>query len=75
MPLDGHDGTRVESGVEKPVYTVEFTNGAYEQLRELAAFLKTDNLLDVVKFGISIVERAKEYDSKKHPGKADGDTE
>ncbi len=65
MPLTGQKQTISEDGQEKEGYSVDFTNGAYDQLKELAAFYKgkgfaVENELDVLKFAISILERSKQ---------------
>lgn len=54
-----------EEGEEKEAFVVSFTNGAKQQLEELQAHFKTNDLLDVVKLGISFLQRVKEINEKK----------
>ncbi len=53
-----------ENGESKDALEVTFTNGAREQLVELQKFLKAPTELDVIKLGISILQKFKD-DGKK----------
>lgn len=60
MPIEQNLQQVEKDGTTKEEFTVSFTNGALEQLRDLKAFLKAPDELTVVKLGISILQKAKE---------------
>jgi hypothetical protein len=57
-----------EEGQEKDAFTVSFTNGAKDQLEELRVHYKASDLLELIKLGISFLQRIKENDEKKAEG-------
>ncbi len=60
MPVEAENTTENIDGVEKDKLVVSFTNGAKEQLKELQSFYGLPSESDVVKFGISMLQRLKE---------------
>lgn len=54
-------------GTQKEVLTIKFSNGALEQLESLQAFLGTNDPLDVVKAGISLLQQLKEKKADQTP--------
>lgn len=72
MGITGEKKTINEAGQDKEGYSVLFTNGAYDQLKELTKFLKDEGLpindeLDAIKFGIGYIQYIKEEKSNKEP--------
>ncbi len=62
-----------EDGQEKDAFVVTFTNGAKQQLQELQTFFKAPDLLEVVKLGISFLQRIKENRENEEKKKAEGE--
>lgn len=60
MPVEQNFQKIERDGTTKEEFTVAFTNGALEQLRDLKKFLNAPDELTVVKLGISILQKAKE---------------
>lgn len=60
MPIEQQLQKIEKDGHTKEVFTVTFTNGALEQIRDLKTFLNAPDELSVVKLGISILQKAKE---------------
>lgn len=60
MSVFGQKGEVVEGGKKKEALNVSFTNGALEQLETLKEFIGTDDPVEVIKVGISFLQRAKE---------------
>ena len=60
MPITCTEQTVNEDGQDKKALVVSFTNGALEQLEELRDFYKLKDNLEVVKFGVSVLQKAKE---------------
>jgi hypothetical protein len=54
-----------EDGQEKEAVILKFTNGAKTQLEELKNFLHVSSELEVIKFGISVLENYKNEKKKK----------
>jgi hypothetical protein len=65
MGINSEEKTINEDGQEKRAFIVSFTNGALEQLEELRQFFKLTENIDVIKAGISIVQKSKEQGEKK----------
>ena len=65
MALTGKTITK-ENGKAEEVFVVEFSNGTFTQLKELQKFFKEEGMIriegpeDVVRFGISWLEKIKE---------------
>lgn len=58
--------TAVKIGNEvKEILQVSFSNGALEQLEALKKFLGTDDPVEVIKAGISVVQKIKEDEEHK----------
>jgi hypothetical protein len=64
MAITGERREITEGGQKKKALTVSFTNGALEQLEALKNFIGTDDPIEVVKLGISFVQRIKEREEK-----------
>ena len=60
MPHKGQKTTINEDGVEKPAYTIAFTNGALEELEQLQKKLGAPDLDSVVKVAIGILSHIEE---------------
>ena len=60
MPVSGQDKTINEDGRDKDGFSVNFTNGAKDQLEELKEYFKASNLTEVIKLGVSFLQRVKE---------------
>lgn len=60
MSITSKSTTINEDGPEKNAFTITFTNGAKQQLEELKEFLKAKTELDVIKMGISLLQKLKE---------------
>lgn len=66
MPVTGKNQKIQEDGQEKDALVVSITNGAKTQLEELQTFFKAPDMLDVVKLGISVLQRIKEQQEKEN---------
>jgi hypothetical protein len=64
MPIDSQLKTIDKNGEMKEEFSVSFTNGALEQVRELQKFFKTPDEISVVKMGISLLQKYMEESSK-----------
>jgi hypothetical protein len=74
MPITHEDKTEKNAeGVDVRQYSVTFTNGSIEQLEELKSFFKLDNCLDVIKLGISFLQRLKDDEAKRKTPPSDSD--
>lgn len=62
MPITSEMGKKTEEGIEKDSLIVTFTNGAKDQLAELQEYYKSASELEVIKLGISYLQRIKEID-------------
>lgn len=60
MPLTSEEKEIKEEGADKKAFVVTFTNGTFDQLEELKDFLKMSEKLDVIKMGISVLQRLKD---------------
>lgn len=60
MPQQGQKTTVQEEGQEKEAFQVTFTNGALQELEELAKYFHTKDLTEVVKIAIGVVQKLKE---------------
>jgi hypothetical protein len=77
MPIEGkHNTTQNDDGVTRDAYEIIFSNGALEQLRDLADFFTKegllkkdieqpeDELLQAIKISIGISETFKKFSKK-----------
>lgn len=64
MSITQRNETIREDGRDKEALVVSFTNGAKQQLEELKNHFKASDLLEVVKLGVSFLQRLKEIDDK-----------
>lgn len=60
MAFKGEIKTIKEDGKEKKILVATFTNGTMEQLEELKEFFKIPDVAEVVKVGISLLQKYKE---------------
>jgi hypothetical protein len=60
MPLTASKTKIKEGNTEKDALTVTFTNGARAQLEDLREFIEAESPEDVIKLGISLVQKLKE---------------
>jgi hypothetical protein len=60
--------TKIEDGQEKECLRIDFTNGALDQLNELAPFLHVEDPAEVVKMAISYIQLLKENQTKDEQG-------
>ncbi len=58
-----------EDGTEKEVLTLKFSNGALQQIEDLAKFIGTNDSVDVIKLGISFLQKVKEDKEKSNSEK------
>ncbi len=65
MGINSEEKIIKEGNDEKKGFLVTFTNGTLEQLEELKQFFKTEDKLEVIKLGISVLQKAKETQEKK----------
>ena len=65
MALDSEEKIIQEGGNDKKGFVVTFTNGTLEQLEELREFLKAPDKLEVIKLGISFLQRYKDQEKSK----------
>jgi hypothetical protein len=65
MPLNSEEKKVTEEGKDKNALMITFTNGALAQLEELKSFLKVNDKIDVIKFGMSMIQNLKEQEEKK----------
>jgi hypothetical protein len=68
MPVKGKDQVINEDGQPHEAFTIDFTNGAKEQLSELKEYFKALNLTEVVKLGVSMLQKMKEIEEGKNKG-------
>ncbi len=73
MALKGEIKKIKDGGVEKEQFVVEFTNGTYEQIKEIKNFLvkegvilDTASLEKVIEVAIAFIERLKENKNKEN---------
>jgi len=64
MPIEQELKTVDKNGEMKEEFSVSFTNGALEQLRDLQKFFKTPDEISVVKMGISLLQKYIEENHK-----------
>lgn len=64
MPVTAQTKKIEEEGQEKDALVVSITNGAKQQIEELQAFFKTPDTLEVVKLGISVLQKIKEQQER-----------
>jgi hypothetical protein len=60
MPVTGESRQINEGGSPKEAFTVNFTNGALDQLKELQLFFNEKELIGVVQLAIAFLQRVKE---------------
>jgi hypothetical protein len=60
MSQVGRSTTVHENGVEKPAYTVSFTNGALAELESLQQKLGAPDLDSVIRIAIGVIRRISE---------------
>ena len=65
MPLSGENKKINEDGTDKEAFVVSFTNGAKEQIESLKQHFKAPDELEIIKLGISVLQRIKEQEDKK----------
>lgn len=65
MPITGKSEKIQEEGQEKDATTISFTNGAKEQLEELRKHFNSPDFTEVVKLGISLLQRIKDSEEEK----------
>lgn len=68
MPINSCIESRDEGGESKEALVITFTNGAKHQIELLRTHFELENELDVVKLGISLLQRIKETEDKKING-------
>jgi len=66
MPIEEQHRQIKKEGIEKEEFTISFTNGSLEQIRELRDFFKIDDDLTVIKLGISILQKTKEAEERRN---------
>lgn len=54
-----------ENGEEKDALQITFTNGALAELEDLAKYLKTDDLVEVVRIGIALLNNTRRHTKPK----------
>lgn len=64
MPIESEKKVENIDGIEKDKLVLTFSNGALEQLVDLKKHFKLTDDTDVVKFGISMLQKFKESDEK-----------
>ena len=64
MPIESEKKIESVDGIEKNKLVLAFSNGALEQLSTLKKHFELSDETDVVKFGISMLQRFKESDEK-----------
>jgi hypothetical protein len=64
MPIDGHIEKVQKDAAEKEIFSVTFSNGAWQQLKDLKQVFDAPDELSIVKLGISILEKAREEKEK-----------
>jgi len=65
MPISAEDKIEKNgAGIDSRKLTVTFTNGSVDQIEELKNFLKLESCLDVIKLGISFLQRIKDDEDK-----------
>ncbi len=71
MGLTGESKQIQEDGENKDAFVISFTNGALSQLQSLKDFLGADDPIEVVKVGISFLQKIKEEkeEKRKHDAK------
>lgn len=73
MPISVKDSVEKNGdGIDTRKLVVTFTNGSIEQIEELKNFFKLEECLDVIKLGISFLQRLKDEEDK--VGKSDSDS-
>lgn len=60
MGITSEEKKMMEEGKERNVLSVEFSNGALEQLEDLRGFFQWKEKTDPIKFGISLLQKVKE---------------
>ena len=65
MAINSEEKIIKDAEGEKRGFVVTFTNGTLEQLEELREHFKEKDKLDVIKLGISLLQRAKDHDAAK----------
>ncbi len=66
MPIKSENQKVKDGEVEKDIFVLKFTNGALDQLRKLKKFYKTNEEGDVVKMGISFLQKIMEGEGPKN---------
>ena len=64
MPYQAQKTTVNEDGRDKEALQVTFTNGALQELEDLAVYLKTNDLTEVVRIGIALLQNTKRQQEK-----------
>ncbi len=73
MAVTGKEVKEKKGDTEVPAFQVTFTNGTYQQLKDLSTFLRnekfgiTEDPTDVVKLAISFLLSAKQQREEKEP--------
>lgn len=60
MAITSEEKKVKEGEIERDAFVVTFTNGTLEQLEELRQYFKSNDKLELVKLGISVLQKAKE---------------
>jgi len=61
MPITNEKKKELQpDGTEKEILAFSFSNGALQQLEDLAKFIGTEDVTDVIKLGISFLQKIKE---------------
>lgn len=71
MALIGKTKKIKENGQEKEIFSVQFTNGTFTELKELKEFLTKEGftineLEDVIRMGIAWLEKVKSNKAREH---------
>ncbi len=74
MPVTAAKKKVQEKGLEKDALIVSFTNGAKAQVEELQKFINAGDPIDVIKLGISFVQRLKEIEDQKKEDNGEKET-
>lgn len=64
MPIESEKKVEKVDGVDRDKLVLTFSNGALEQLSDLKKHFNLSDDTDVVKFGISMLQKFKENDEK-----------
>lgn len=65
MPISAKESVEKNGeGIDSKKFVVTFTNGSIEQIEELKNYFKLEECLDVIKLGISFLQRLKDGEDK-----------